>query len=264
MNYVKKTKKAGNPIVLMILGVLFAVFGAVVLIMDVFGGSGNAVDASTIAGSDMKSSDDYYIEELVVIDGYAERTGDGKNQMYYGVMFQDANDNVIVVSLSATEGSDVYEDLEDYMVSSTTGVGDLVLSGYFKCDKLGSDSTSLKKYYKEFQSQYGSFLTSNYGHITYLDMDLTYIGETAEDYASHVKSNKLMGCIMGAAFVVLGAVMILLYLNAKKKAKALAAQHAAQMAAYQAGQAQANPYQAPSQYTNPTTNTDPADPKNWQ
>ena len=58
MNYVKMTKKAGNPIVLMILGVLFAVFGAVVLIMDVFGGSGNAVDASTIAGSDMKSSDD--------------------------------------------------------------------------------------------------------------------------------------------------------------------------------------------------------------
>lgn len=245
-------RKARNPVILLILGILIGGIGLVALVMSLVATPSSAVDITTVSPSQLSGSKDYYIEQLLVVGGYATETF--SNTMYYVAAYVDANDEPIILSLSAKENSEKYDELLDYNEDYSTVLGDMVLSGYFSCSKLSSTNDSLIEYFHDTEDDYGL------EDLEIVDMNLTYIGETAEEYASHVKTEKLTGAAMGGVFALLGVVLMFLYLNQKKKAQAIWAQQQAQAAAYQT--AQATPYPQPPQ--NPAPYTGPEDPNNWQ
>lgn len=175
-------------------------------------------NANEMTAAEISDEYSYYIEDLTIIDFYMTQTGgDSGNGKYYIASFEDADDKLCLVSVYAKTSADIHDELEAYAADSDAAYGDLVLSGCFTTKEVSSID-DMSTHYDRFADSYGNDILKYMGRSAQdLNLHMEYVCADAADYEDEASNSFML--IVGAVFLVLGTVLLIFGLKAKKKLK---------------------------------------------
>ena len=181
-------------------------------------------DANQTAVADMGTGKAYYIENMKVMDSYANEeityvdgSASSTAEIYYLVTFKDAEGKMCSASLVTEPGSDIYGTCNNFLKDDTQDIGALTLTGCFTFASIESQSDELQRYYHSAEAALSSYLIA--AHKT--SYHLTYEAATKEDY---VTGNSSVGIVFLMLTALFGMALYFCLRQRKKiKAQELAA-----------------------------------------
>lgn len=213
--YYKKDKRKNTTLtilicILMIIGIAMTA-GAVVNIAN----PDKPIDMTDTVFDEVKELETYYIEELVVIDGYYgyEETDTPTD---YIVMFEDSDGTRCYASLNTSEYSEINDDCKQYrqdLKNEEALPGDLVIEGYFSTTQLSKSSLE------------GAALYQRYNELRFdvpgelISMTLRYKGEDYDAFAADSSSGFLVMLSIGFVTFILGIWGFVSLIKARKNLK---------------------------------------------
>lgn len=170
-------------------------------------------DVSTISYKSMSEGEEYYFDEMVLVDSYAfygNTTTGYAEKNYYIVSFVDRDGKRVYTSLQTEGYSDFNEKCEAYVEDDNLSVGDVILSGCFHGYENGS---TVHGYFEEAYELYNAEIPGEM-----LDWSFWYDdAETMEEYRSDKASGQYIMFGMAALFIVPCVVGILLLVRKRKE-----------------------------------------------
>lgn len=195
------------------------------------------------------SSNVYDMGEVLVIDKYSYiEYSRGLDENYYLIAYYvEEDDNAHLASLKVTEGTDIFEKLDEYANDDTSYIGDLFINLCAKATPVSELDSDIINYYNEAVDMCGNYFTGTVDS----EIAFTFYCESAEDFPAALKSeerSKTVVAVIGSVAVVLGVVVLVTGILKKKK------ENAAQAASQQQDPYYYPPNQ-PNVYYNPQAGT---------
>ncbi len=162
---------------------------------------------------------DCYINELTVLDRYAEETGKARPSELLLVRFSDSGDVCVLLSLLVEPSDAIYEPLSPYFCEDEHETALTMLSGYFFCEPLHAHNVSANEPFYEDAARYAEWTEEDDVHP--IGAVLRYAGGTEPEYEAAQRRANLPNTILIVALLVLaaGAGIRLLTLRSAKPAK---------------------------------------------
>ncbi len=208
---VKKDKRKNLAgIIALILPTLLGLF---MLVGGVAGIIGIQVEnASEISYMTMDIGEEYYFEELILVDAYTCVGNDviGYDNEDYLVCFTDKDGKVVYTSLRPDDYSDLAEKCEAYINDSTQSVGDVVFTGCFHGYDNGS---TVRGYLEEAYEVYNAQLPGELLDWTFYFDDV----ETMEEYRQEEISHQIIFFIFAGVFILPCAIGMIVLIRKRKE-----------------------------------------------
>ena len=193
-------------------GITLLVLGALIALASAVFVDTGAVDIASLPASEISSAHNYRIDELYVLDCYAQEDTDAAYPTLYMVVgYGDANDELCYSSLVVAPGSALYEDVNKYMNDSSLGYGDYTVSGYFVATSL-TDTSQLSLFDDEAKSMNDEVVEGNIVRI-----DLVYRAGNAAAFAEYIRGEEMATLIPALVLAGVGVLLIVLYAGMRKK-----------------------------------------------
>ena len=217
-----KSTKGKNNLLIVLVCLMLLVFGigSIALLTE----DRTVYDAGQTAVADMNTGKAYYIENMAVMDSYANEeitymdgAATSTAEVYYLVTFKDAEGKLCSASLVTEPGSDIYATCNNFLKDDTMDVGDLTLTGCFSFASIESQSDELQRYYHSAEATLSSYLIT----ANKTSYHLTYEAAAKEDYVTGNASVGIVFLMLTALFGV--ALYFCLRQRKKIKAQELAA-----------------------------------------
>jgi hypothetical protein len=150
----------------------------------------------------------------------AVATMEDKDVLYVAVMFEDADEEYVVVNMPVNKDDAIWEDVHDYLDDRSLQMGDYVIDGYVMTEKNVDVDNKLIDYFDEwvedFEGMVGFSVESN------TELRFNYLcDEDGDPYAEMSKSN-LIFTLLGVVCLVLAVVILYFGVLRKPKAKVIA------------------------------------------
>ena len=221
----KRREIRAGTVVILVIGFLL-IFGGLFGLWRILGTEATAESASAISGKELKKDQEYYFEDLIIVDCYAEAEETvgfiTTKTMYYAAMFLDGEDKAYVISLESTEGDADYDELKNYAQDYSAYIGDVNLPGYYTTSNNLSLDGELQSYYREVVEAYG---LEELGADALSMLNLKYVCETEGEYTALARKEHLLLAVLLVLQAVGGAVLILRHLIRERYARAALARY---------------------------------------
>lgn len=197
------------------------------------------------------SSNVYDMGEVLVIDKYGSvEYSRGLDENYYLIAYYvEEDDNAHLASLQVTEGTEIFEKLDEYVNDDTLYIGDFFIELCAKAAPVSELDSDIISYYNEAVDMCGNYFTGTVDS----EISLTFYCENAEDFPSALRSeerSKTVVTVIGSIAAILGVICLVTGIIKKKKENAA-----------KAVLQQQNPYyyppNQPNVYYNPQSNQQP-------
>lgn len=207
----KDKRKSMRFIILLMFPLLLGMFilvGGIVKIATI-----KVEDVKTISYSSMQEGNEYYFDEMVLIDTYAyvaDSTTGYVEMRDYIVSFVDKDGTLVYTSIR-TEGYSAFsEKCEAYVENDSLTVGDVILTGCFH----GYETGSTLCYYfdKEYELYNAKFPGEKLNWSFYYDD-----AETMAEYKTEERSHQFFSFILGSLLIVPCIIGIVLQIRKRKE-----------------------------------------------
>ena len=211
-------KKKSNPDAIILCGIVLLI-AAIIMAVVGLQSPAELKNVSEITAAEMSDEYSYYFEELTVIDLYMTQTGgESGNGKYYLAAFEGEDERLYFLSIYAENKADIHDSLEEYASNPDLQIGDLILEGCFSTETVDSVE-DLTLYYERGVIGYDSMFEDELDmEVVDLSLHLTYVCKDPADYDSEASHSSML--IVGAVFLVLGAVLLFFGIKSKKAQKA--------------------------------------------
>lgn len=201
------------------LGIVVIIIGIIMVIMSLMAPKSRLVTANE--NIPHSSSNVYDMGEVLVIDKYSSiEYSRGMDENYYLIAYYvEEDDNAHLASLEVTEGTDIFDKLDEYANDDTSYIGDLFIDLCAKATPVSELDSDIMKYYNEAVDMCGNYFTGTVDSET----AFTFYCEGAEDFPAALKSeerSKTVVAVIGAVVAVLGVVVLIAGIQKKKKENA--------------------------------------------
>lgn len=229
MQKVTSSQQTKNSMIaFFVVSALLFLFGIVSLV-NAFSSLETPVDIVDADITALKNGTVYRINELYVVDSYAEYGETGNffsdeitkvESLYFTCLLFGEDDTLYSVSLQTKPNDDIVTDINTYLADDKQFVGDLVLDGYFTA-RTGAVSGDLLEYYNESVSLYKEAL-----ELTQINTNLVYECNGDTDYTTYAKEQQQNMLVAAGMFLLFGVVTIGLGFYCRKLYKKQAASEA--------------------------------------
>lgn len=165
-------------------------------------------DISSVAYDNVITDNEYYFDsDMLVIDTYAftqNQTTSAVTKKYAIVVFSDKHGDFCYASLETTANDEIYGDVTAYENDDNAGIGDLVLSGYFRCKDIRSLESDIQVLYAKARNDCKELLggaTSNL-HFVYDASDPEAYNKKTVDNASTLIIIGMVGMLITVTCLV--------------------------------------------------------------
>ena len=158
----------------------------------------------------IKGTSDCYLNELTVLDRYAEKEGNGGKSQLLLVTYADMDDQPVVLSLLAEEGDPLYARLSPYYSETEPSDTLISVSGYFFTGMLARQGSGAEEAFRSDAAAFAEWYAEKYGGtVATSEIVLTFAGETEDAYeeAVRIKTSRLsrLAIVLIAAGVLCAA-----------------------------------------------------------
>lgn len=173
--------------------------------------SGDPVDLATILRDDVENNAIYYVEDLVILDNFAEKD----DIMYMSVMFRDEGGSHVVAVMPVTDDDEIWDEVNDYMNNDLLSWGDLVVSCYVETETNVNVDNKLHQYFDEWVEDYEYYTDSK---VFPLEWRFDYVCDEDGDPHAIAEGANIVAKIVGV--LTIAAAVAVLYFGALRKPKA--------------------------------------------
>ncbi|MCH5183047.1 MAG: hypothetical protein J1E00_02635 [Oscillospiraceae bacterium] len=241
-------RKKSNTFLIVI--VCFLLFGSVTFLIAGITeavGSHETVDISTVAYADIKTGDEYYFNNNMLIAGtYAKMTQSttqngvvqSKSETTYAlVVFYDAKNNPYYASLEIKPADDIYQTVMKIVKAGENDDINPYITGCFECKPLDQDNYEYyqdgidefnKQLIKEYEEEFG--YSNNPITVTKSMFNFKYDASDPQAYKEMKQGLGTTLCIAGGIMLLVTGLCLFLLLKKRKKIQQEIAQAAAEAA----------------------------------
>lgn len=206
-----------------ILALAIGFFGVIVLTSSNETTAADPAALSEVSYTALKKGTVYYVEDLIMVDSYAEME-DG-SVLYFLTIFTDANGNDVAMTMPLNKDNPLWTDVNAYLYNDSMYVGDYTVDCYVKVE---SNYTSDDDLYAFFNEYVTDLRTGGYVLRSDSSLRLSYVCGADEDPAEAEAGAATVGKIVGIVCIALAVLMMVLALKGSGKPKAAKAQPAPQ------------------------------------
>ena len=201
-----------------IYGVIAAALVLAAGMLLLLNGSRKAPVFAEFSASDaLDGSADCYLNELAVLDRYAEEPNKEKPSELLLVSFRDRDETEVLVSLLVESDEPLYERLSAYYAESDQKTELAVLSGYFFCEPLARRNKSAEHAFTSDADDYAAWKQSA-EPIVKNPVVLRFAGETETAYREAIRrENRGTVIAVVALFILAGAFGVAMLTLREKK-----------------------------------------------
>ena len=209
---VPRTRK-GKQVALLVLGIVFALFGLVLVAATAATSGTSLVDTATVSNYQIESAGNYQVDDMIVFEGYASKEVEGsEDTLYMMVGYADADDTFCLSSLRVEDGDALYSQIVDYLQDDSQSVGDCVISGCFTTQELEDGA-------KDYFDEEVSYVQDKLGDGTPVPVEFIYRGATPEEFRTNLNGENTMLMVIGLVFLGIGVLMLVFFGVGVSKAK---------------------------------------------
>lgn len=193
-----------------LLALAIGFFGVIVLTSSSETTAANHAALSEVSYTSLEKGTVYYVEDLILVDTYAEME-DG-SVLYFLTIFTDANGNDVAMTMPLNKDNPLWTDANAYLYDDSMYVGDYTVDCYVKVE---SNYTSDDDLYAFFNEYVTDLRTGGYVLRSDSSLRLSYVCGANEDPAEAEAGAAIIGRIVGVACIVLAVLMLVFALKAK-------------------------------------------------
>ena len=170
------------------------------------------------AYGDFDNESIYFLDEVVVVDAYAEfenTVTQETEEWNLLIFFYDQDGTGCYASMNVAKTSPLWDRCDGYIKNADAGVGDLTLIGYFSCTNLSGLESPLPRYYNETYELFNQELSG-----VKLEKHFVFDGATATEAKKIHHDEAVSDLSMFGCFAIFGLVSLTVTLWIRKKSSA--------------------------------------------